>query len=310
MTVWLCSGQGAQRPGMGADLLACDEFEQVKDVFAIASSVLDIDLAELACNGNEEQINDPFAAQALTVAISVGVGHELAARGHRPEAIVGFSLGQVSALALSGMLSVKNTFTLLKARATGIAAACAKQDGAMAALMGASHEDAAELCASCAQGDILLPANYNCPGQVVISGNTAAIERAQAVWAAEHGERKVARLNTAGAFHTPLMASAAAATGKAARDLTFAEPACPVLCNTDSEPLCAAQAAERMERQVTSPVRFEQSIAKLIAGGATEFAELGYGSVLANLVKRCDRKTTRHALGSADALKTYLGIAE
>lgn len=309
MTVWLCSGQGAQKPGMGADLLACDEFAQVKEVFSVGSKILGLDLAELARNGSEAQVNDPFAAQALTVAVSVGIGRELAVRGHVPEAVVGFSLGQVSALALSGMLGIEDTFTLLKARATALAVACAEHPGAMTALMGASHEDAAALCAECAEGEVLLPANYNCPGQVVISGDANAIDRAQAAWAAAHGERKVARLNTAGGFHTPLMESAAATCGEAAHKLAFAEPICPVLCNTDAEPLTADSAATRMEQQVKSPVRFEQSIAKLLEGGATEFAELGYGGVLANLVKRCDRSTTRHALGSADALRAYLGIA-
>ena len=306
MTVWLCSGQGAQAPGMGADLLACNEFSQVKETFEVASRVLGINLAELAENGTEEQIDEPFCAQALTCAVAIGVGRELLTRGRKPQAIVGFSLGQVSALALAGMLSLEDTFSLLKVRAASMAQACAEHPGAMAALLGATHEEAAELCRTCAEDGVLLPANYNCPGQVVISGDVAAVERAEQAWAAAHGVRKVSRLRTAGAFHTPLMRTAAVKTGQAARKLEFSEARYPVLCNTDAKPLAATRAAEHMELQVESPVCFEQSIANLLEDGEREFAELGYGNVLANLVKRCDRSTTRLALGNAEALRAYL----
>lgn len=306
MTVWLCSGQGAQKPGMGADLLDSGSFPEVERVFNEGSRVLGIDLNELAHTDDETLVNDAFNAQALTVAVAVGVGEELLARGHEPEAIVGFSLGQVSALALSGMLSVEDTFKLLKVRATAMARACEERPGAMLAIMGATHDEAFELCDACAEGQVLLPANFNCPGQVVVSGELDAVARAQASWAESHGARKAVRLRTAGGFHTPLMDGAAKATGDAARALSFAEPAYPVLCNTDALPLTAQNAAEHMEAQVKSPVHFEQSIARLLEGGATEFAELGYGNVLANLVKRCDRSTTRHALGNAEALQSYL----
>lgn len=306
MAVWLCSGQGAQKPGMGADLLDSGAFCEFERVFEQGSRVLGVDLAALAHTEDEALVNDAFNAQALTVAVAVGVGEELLARGREPEAIVGFSLGQVSALALSGMLSVEDTFKLLKVRANAMTQACDERPGAMLAVMGANHEEAAGLCSACAEGQVLLPANFNCPGQVVVSGELAAIERAQASWAESHGARKAVRLRTAGGFHTPLMEAAAKATGDAARALSFSEPKFSVICNTDALPLTAQNAAEHMESQVKSPVRFEQSIASLLEGGATEFAELGYGNVLANLVKRCDRSTTRHALGSAAALQAYL----
>lgn len=309
MTVWLCSGQGAQEPGMGADLLECGEFPRVNEVFEKASAALDIDLAALAREGDEAQVNDPFNAQALTAAVAIGTGSELLARGFEPEAIVGFSLGQISALALSGMLSIEDTFALLKVRATEMAAACAERPGAMVAIMGATHEDATALCSECAEGQVLLPANFNCPGQIVLSGEVEAAERARAAWAESHGERKARMLRTAGGFHTPLMASAAEATGAAARALSFAEPRFTVLCNTDAEPMAAASAANRLEQQVKSPVLFEQAIVKLLEGGSHDFAELGYGSVLVNLVKRCDRSTTRYALGNADGLRAYLETA-
>lgn len=307
MTVWLCPGQGAQYARMGADLLECGEFTLVGETFERASAVLGADLSRLACEAGEDEVNDAFNAQALTMALTVGVGRELLARGYEPQAIVGFSLGQVSALVLSGMLGLEDGCALLKVRATAMAAACAEHPGAMTALLGIGVEEAAELCAECAGGQVLVPANFNCPGQVVVSGELAAIERVEVAWAAAHGARKVSRLRMAGAFHSPLMADAAAATGAAARGLVFAEPHCTVLCNTDAQPLTAAQAAQRMELQVKAPVRFQQSIQALLEQGCTEFAELGAGAVLCNLVKRMDRSTARHTLGTVEELRAYLG---
>ena len=307
MTVWLCPGQGAQQVRMGADLLESGEFPLVGETFERAGAVLGADLARLACEGGEDEVNEAFNAQALTMALTVGVGRELLARGHEPQAVLGFSLGQVSALVLSGMLGVEGGFALLKVRATAMAQACAEHPGAMTALLGIGVEEAEELCAECAGGQVLVAANFNCPGQVVLSGEHAAIERAEAAWAASHGARKVSRLRTAGAFHRPLMAEAAAATGAAARGLAFAESRCIVLCNTDAQPLSASQAAQRMELQVKAPVRFQQSIQALLEQGCAEFAELGAGAVLSNLVKRMDRSTSRCALGTLEELREYLG---
>lgn len=311
MAVWLCPGQGAQAPGMGADFLACvDEcFPQLAEVFAAAKRVTGVDVAVLACEGSEEQVNEPFNAQVLTVALSVGIGLELQARGLEPDALVGFSLGQISALALSGMLSVEDTFALLKHRAQGMAQACSEQPGAMCALLKASHEEALELCEQQSQDQVLVPANYNAPGQVVISGEVEAIERAEQAWSALPGKR-AKRLNVAGGFHSPLMEAAAARTGAAARGLTFAEPRVPVLCNTDARPFTAAEAAQRLEQQVKSPVMFEQSIAVLLSQGASEFVEVGFGSVLSGLVKRQDRRVARVCTGTVEEFEAYVSARE
>ncbi|MDD6636372.1 MAG: ACP S-malonyltransferase, partial [Coriobacteriaceae bacterium] len=179
MTVWMLPGQGAQKPGMGADLL---ELPQVAQAFALASDVLGLDLADLSRNGSAEDVNRPFNAQALTMAVSVGTGRFLQANGLAPSAVLGFSLGQIGALALAGVLSDEQAFRLLKVRATAMAAACEQVPGGMLALLGADAQDAEELCKECAGGEVLLPANYNCPGQIVISGTEAAIERAGARW--------------------------------------------------------------------------------------------------------------------------------
>ena len=301
MTVWMLPGQGAQKPGMGADLL---ELPQVAQAFALASDVLGLDLADLSRNGSAEDVNRPFNAQALTMAVSVGTGRFLQANGLGPSAVLGFSLGQIGALALAGVLSDEQAFRLLKVRATAMAAACEQVPGGMLALLGADAQDAEELCKECAGGEVLLPANYNCPGQIVISGTEAAIECAGARWK-ELGN-KASRLNTSGAFHSPLMEQAAEAVAEACADLDFREPEVPLICNTDARPFRANEAAARLAAQVKSPVRFSQSVEYLIAQGETDFLEVGFGAVLNGLVKRIDRTTNRMKAGTLDQVRDLL----
>ena len=301
MTVWMLPGQGAQKPGMGADLL---ELPQVAQAFALASDVLGLDLADLSRNGSAEDVNRPFNAQALTMAVSVGTGRFLQANGLAPSAVLGFSLGQIGALALAGVLSDEQAFRLLKVRATAMAAACEQVPGGMLALLGADAQDAEELCKECAGGEVLLPANYNCPGQIVISGTEAAIECAGARWK-ELGN-KASRLNTSGAFHSPLMEQAAEAVAEACADLDFREPEVPLICNTDARPFRASEATARLATQVKSPVRFGQSVEYLIAQGETDFLEVGFGAVLNGLVKRIDRTTNRMKAGTLDQVHDLL----
>ncbi|MDY4986448.1 MAG: ACP S-malonyltransferase [Eggerthellaceae bacterium] len=305
MTVWMLPGQGAQKPGMGADLL---ELPQVAQAFALASDVLGLDLADLSRNGSAEDVNRPFNAQALTMAVSVGTGRFLQANGLAPSAVLGFSLGQIGALALAGVLSDEQAFRLLKVRATAMAAACEQVPGGMLALLGADAQDAEELCKECAGGEVLLPANYNCPGQIVISGTEAAIECAGARWK-ELGN-KASRLNTSGAFHSPLMEQAAQAVAEACADLDFHEPEVPLICNTDARPFRANEAAARLAAQVKSPVRFSQSVEYLIAQGETDFLEVGFGAVLNGLVKRIDRTTNRMKAGTLDQVRDLLAWKE
>lgn len=295
MTVLLCSGQGAQKPGMGADLL---EIEEVADTFACASDVLGIDLVKLTTEGSDEEINDAFNAQALTMTVSVGIGRALVARGLQVDGFIGFSLGEISALALAEVLSLEDTYRLLKVRAQAMEKACKEHAGAMLALLGADEESACKLCTDCAEGDVLVPANFNSLVQIVISGDVAAIDRAEAAWK-ELGKRS-ARLKTAGAFHSPLMASAAAELGEFCKTLSFSEPKVPILCNTDAAPFKADEAAQRLEKQVKSSVLFCQSVQNFAAQGEARFIEAGVGGVLFNLVKRIDKSLDRSKVGTKE----------
>ncbi len=305
MTVFMFPGQGAQKPGMGADLLGVPEVAQV---FEVASDVCGIDVAALSREGTAEQINDAYNAQVLTTALSVGVAHALEAKGVHAQAALGFSLGQISALMAAGALSLEEGFALLDVRARSMAQACEERPGAMYALLGATHEDAEKVCKECAQDDVLVCANYNAPGQVVISGDVAAIDRAEQAW--RDAGKRGARLNTAGAFHSPLMAAASDAVRAKCAELTWRQLHVPVVCNTDAQVFEVAQAADRLARQVVSPVLFEQSVAALAAQGATEFAEVGFGAVLNGLVRRIDKSLSRVRVGTLDELNAYVAAAD
>lgn len=293
MSVWMMSGQGAQKVGMGADLLVLPE---VKDTFELAAKATGVDVVALSQEGNEEQINDALNSQVLTSAISVGLARSLMAQGKTPEAVVGFSLGEISGLMVTGILSLEDGFALLNERSRALADACVQNPGAMLALLGATHEDAQAVCDACAQDDVLVCANFNSPGQVVVSGTVSAIDRAEAYW--KEQSKRCSRLRTAGAFHSPLMESASKRVEDFCKTLTFHEPKFPLICNTDAKPFVIDEAVDRLSRQVKSSVMFEQSIASLIEGGSTEFLELGFGGVLMNLVKRIDRGVERAKIGT------------
>ncbi len=313
MAVLLCSGQGAQKPHMGESLL---EVTEVAEVFACASSILNLDLVDLVRNGSEEAINNTFNAQALTMALSVGIGRALHARGLAVDAVIGFSLGEISGLALSGVLSLEDAFSLLKVRAHAMDEACTKRAGGMLALLGVDEQTAQNICNQAlalgrergvvvehngvAEEEVLVLANFNCPGQIVISGDVLAIERAQGI--CKESKIRCSRLATAGAFHSPLMQSASDALRDFCATLSFNEPAIPLICNTDAKPFVAAEAADRLANQVISSVRYEQGVRYLIDAGNTEFIEVGFGGVLFNMMKRIDKTVTRYKVSTLEEL--------
>lgn len=281
MAVWLLPGQGAQKQGMGADVL---DDEEARRVFRLGSDILGVQLERLTLHADAVELGDAFNAQAATMAVSVAAARVRLVRGETPDAIVGFSLGQISGLAVAGILSLEDTFMLLKVRSEAMAHACTERPGAMLALIGAAAEKAQEAVDASAQDQVLLVANHNSPDQRVVSGDVAAIERCES-WVRQQGEKCV-RLKTAGGFHTPLMHEAAEAVRKACAGLQFRNPTFPLLCNTDAQPFVVSEAADRLARQVESPVLFEESVGALLRQGETDFVEVGYGKVLTGLVKR------------------------
>lgn len=303
--VLMFSGQGAQKPGMGADLV---DVPEVASALACASDVLGYDVAELMQNAPAEQLNDTRYAQPATCALSVGIARALLARGVRPAAVLGFSLGQVSALAVSGMLSDEATFAFVGERARLMAEAAAAHPGAMSALLKADEESVQAVCDECAQGEVLVPANYNSPGQIVVSGAPAAVARAEEAWDAQG--KRFARLATSGAFHSPLMADAARGVEEYLAHVAFRESSIPLICNVDAAPLAAADARDHLARHLVSPVRFQQSVEALGRAGAHTFVEAGFGGVLSNLVKRIDRTAERPCVQDRASFDAYVaGLA-
>ncbi|MEG0096086.1 MAG: ACP S-malonyltransferase [Raoultibacter sp.] len=297
----LFPGQGSQRPGMGADLLG---IPAAAKVFACASDVFGFDVGALCCAANAETINGARNAQVAIATTSIAISEVLREGGVAPSVLLGFSLGQISALAVSGMLSIEETFRLLDVRAHCMAVAAEDIPGAMCALMGADESSAQALCRECAADEVLVIANYNCPGQIVISGNLAAIERAEIAWKGQ--SKRCIRLATAGAFHSPLMARAARVFLDYLASCTFAEPHTLILCNTDAAPLVAAGARTRLADHLTHPVRFSQSVDVARCLGARVFLEVGCGGVLTNLVRRIDKGSERGKVEGAAGLQTAI----
>lgn len=302
-TAFLLSGQGAQKPGMGAGLVDAG-IPEVDEVFAEASQAFGFDVADAALHADADRLNDTAVAQPVMCATSVAVARALQARGVQPGYVLGFSLGQISALAVSGMLSLQDTFRLAAFRAQAMAEAAVQQDGAMCALMGGTPEEVEALCGECAQSGILVPANYNAPGQVVVSGDRAAILRAQEAWSGP-GKRS-ALLATSGAFHSPLMQPAADALEGFLQTVDFQEPRIPLICNVTAQPLDAAHARQHLVDQVKSPVLFSQSVSWLAGQGVTNFVECGFGGVLAGLVRRIDKSAARLRVENQETLAAAL----
>lgn len=300
--VFLCPGQGAQKPGMGASLMGLPE---VADAFACASEVFERDIAALVAPcASASGLADTSSAQAATCALTIGVARALMARGCTPCALAGFSLGQASALPLAGMVDDETAFLLVRERARAMEFAVEQQPGAMSALLRADVAEVVALCGRCAGDGVLVPANFNCPGQIVVSGTSDAVARAEEAWTAQG--KRFSRLACAGAFHSPLMEPAQEPFAAFLAGIEFAEPVVPVICNTDAALLDARTVRARLVAHLTQPVLFEQSVRALVGAGARSFAEIGHGGVLTGLVKRIDRTLARVSVADRAAFEAFL----
>lgn len=287
-TIFACAGQGVQKPGMGW-LLAWND--AAREVYEAASSVFGYDVWKLTQTAAQDELNLTKNAQPALVTLEIAEAHALMAAGVQPDAVLGFSLGQIAALEISGMLSLEDTFRLTARRGAAMDRAAEKNPGAMAAVLKLSAAEVEDLCAELAQGDVLVAANYNSPQQTVVCGTVEAIDRLEKAAAAR--KIRVSRLATSGAFHSPLMEGAAAELAEFLATLTFNEPRVPLIANHTAEPLTAAQAPEALALHLTHPVRFQESVEKLAADGFDRFVEVGPGGVLSGLVRRIDRSLER-----------------
>src|SRR5438067_5700660 len=285
--VLLFPGQGSQKPGMGKDL--ADAHPAARDVFNRADAALGFSLSTLCFDGPAEELTLTHNAQPALLAHGAAAWAVL--RKHLPSvpcAAAGHSLGEFTAYHAAGSLSVADAVRLVRQRGGLMYQSGVERPGAMAAVLGEPNPSIEEICERATkEAGIVVPANYNCPGQVVISGESAGVERAM-VLLKEAGAKRTIKLNVSGAFHSPLMASARPGLEKALGDVTFNDPEFPVYANVDAKPVTdALSARDRLIVQLSEPVRWTAEITAIAARFPEAlYVELGPGSVLGGLVKK------------------------
>ena len=298
-------GQGSQSLGMLAGL--SDLHPLIRETFSEASDGAGVDLWALSQQGPEEQLNRTEYTQPALLAAGVAVWRLWQAQGGvAPARLAGHSLGEYAALVAAGALSLRDAAHLVRIRGQLMQDAAPAGVGAMAAVLGAEDAVVVEACEQASQDAVVVPANYNSPGQIVIGGHAAAVDRAIALLA-EKGVRKAVKLAVSVPSHTPLMREAANRLSETMADLAWQTPALPVVQNVDAEVRDSVQAIrDALVRQLYLPVQWTACVQALAAQGATRIAECGPGKVLSGLVKRIDKSLDGRALGTPDEFASAL----
>lgn len=301
-TAIIFPGQGSQLVGMGADVARASR--RAAGVFKRADEVLGIDLSKACFDGPAERLACTDIQQPAILVTSIALIEAMFEQGEDPavyEATAGLSLGEYTALYFAGSLSFEDAVSLVYRRGQLMQAAADAQPSGMVSLIGADESKAAQLCELVAESDVLVPANLNCPGQVVVSGSQSACERA--VRRAGELELKAIPLKVAGAFHSPLMQSAADALGEVLATTPIAEPRIGVVSNVTAEFHGRPDLIrELLQRQVTAPVRWQRSIERLIDEGFDRFVEVGPSRVLTGLMRKINRSVEAVCVSTADDL--------
>ena len=285
MKAYIFPGQGAQFVGMGLDLY--EKSAEAKALFEAANSILGFSITDIMFSGTDEDLKQTKVTQPAIFLHSVILSKVLG-KNFAPQMVAGHSLGEFSALVANEALSFEDGLQLVAKRATAMQKACELQPGTMAAVLGLDDSKVEELCATV--DGIVTPANYNCPGQLVISGELKAVEAACEKMK-EAGAKRALVLPVGGAFHSVLMKPAKEELAAAIEQTTFHKPLCPVYQNVTTTAVSnEANIKKNLIKQLTAPVKWTQSVQQMIADGATEFIEVGPGKVLQGLVKKINKE--------------------
>jgi len=302
MIAFVFPGQGSQYPGMGKELT--DNFDVAKRVFEEANDTLGFDLAQLCFAGSEDDLKLTANTQPAILTTSIAALRVLQQETDlSPTFAAGHSLGEYSALVAAGVLSLADAVKTVRQRGTFMQEAVPVGVGAMAAIMGIEGEDLLALCQDAAQDEVVAPANFNSPGQIVIAGHTSAVERA-IVLAKECGAKRALLLPVSAPFHSTLMAPAAKRLKAELETVAVAPYSCPVVSNVEATP-CQDESRVKglLVEQVCAPVRWDDSILNMKEAGVTRYVEIGPGRVLSSLIKRIDRSAALQNIGDIASLK-------
>ena len=284
-TAYIFPGQGAQFVGMGQDLYNLNE--ETKALFEKANDILGFRITDIMFNGTDEDLKQTNVTQPAIFLHSVLLAKALGDK-FQPSMVAGHSLGEFSALVSAGALSFEDGLKLVSQRANAMQKACELQPSTMAAILGLEDEIVEKVCAQVE--DIVVAANYNCPGQLVISGSIEGVDKA-CVLLTEAGAKRALKLNVGGAFHSPLMEPAKVELQAAIEATDIKSPSCPIYQNVDAKAYTDPQEIKaNLIAQLTGAVRWTQTVQNMLADGAEAFVEVGPGNVLQGLVKKVDRK--------------------
>jgi [acyl-carrier-protein] S-malonyltransferase len=304
---FLFPGQGSQYVGMGQAL--AEAHPESRAVFDEADSALGFPLSRLCFEGPEEELKLTANTQPAILATSIAAFRALAARGPRPDWVAGHSLGEYSALVAAGTLSLSDAVVAVRRRGRYMQEAVPVGQGAMAAILGLDLAAIEKACAEAAAGEVVAPANINSPGQVVIAGHAAAVERASALCKAA-GAKRAVPLPVSAPFHCALMRPAQDRLEKDLSAIVFLDPDPPLVNNVDARPVrSAAECREGLVRQVSAPVRWQESVEQLLKAGVSTFVEVGPGSVLVGLVRKIAKEARVANVEDPEGLEGALLLA-
>ena len=301
-TAFVFPGQGSQKVSMGHDLFTSSNVG--KKYFDLANEIMGTDIQSIIFNGPEEKLKETQYTQPAIYIVSVILGHILLEEGQQPDMVAGHSLGEYSACTIAGSLTFETGLSLVKLRAESMQDAGTTNPGTMAAIIGMADEDVISMCNTISSDEsVVVAANFNYPGQVVISGNINAVHETMAK-APDLGAKMAKELNVSGAFHSPLMEPAKKRLSATLDNIEINTATMPVYANVTAEPMIEAdEIRSNLKNQLDCPVKWHETIDNMKTAGATEMMEVGPGRVLQGLTRRIDKKLTSRGVETLEQIK-------